>query len=67
MTESSSRTDVGRRVEQLRRRAGLSRERLAAMADMSPTLIKFIETGRRALTLRAGMGLVSALGDTTHQ
>lgn len=45
--------DVGKRVEAHRRRSGLSRERLAALTGLSPTTIKFIETGRRALTLRA--------------
>jgi transcriptional regulator with XRE-family HTH domain len=56
------RAEIGRRVEQLRRRAGLSREKLAGLADISPTLIKFIETGRRALTLRAAQRLAPLLG-----
>lgn len=54
--------DVGRRVEALRRRAGLSRERLAGLAGLSPTLVKFVETGRRALTLRAAQAIAPHLG-----
>lgn len=53
---------VGRRVEMLRRRAGLSRERLAGLAGISPTLVKFVETGRRALTLRAAQAIAPHLG-----
>lgn len=52
----------GRRVERLRRAAGLSRERLARLAGVSPTTIKFIETGRRSLTLRVAQRLAPHLG-----
>lgn len=54
--------EVGRRVEALRRRSGLSRERLADLAGCSPTLIKFVENGRRALTLRAAQLIAPHLG-----
>src|SRR5437762_427832 len=54
--------EVGHRVEQLRRRAGLSRERLADLADMSPVTIKFIERGSRALTLRTAQRIAPHLG-----
>jgi transcriptional regulator with XRE-family HTH domain len=54
--------EVGRRVEALRRRAGLSRERLAGLAGISATLIKFVETGRRSLTLNAAQKLAPHLG-----
>jgi len=54
--------EVGRRVEQLRRRAGLSREKLAGLSDVSPTLIKFVETGRRDLTLRTAQRIAPLLG-----
>lgn len=54
--------EVGRRVEQLRRRTGLSRERLAGLADISVVLIKFIETGKRSLTLRTAQRLAPHLG-----
>ncbi|MFI6820614.1 helix-turn-helix transcriptional regulator [Micromonospora sp. NPDC050187] len=52
----------GQRVERLRRAAGLSRERLAGLAGLSPTTVKFIENGRRSLTLRAAQQLAPHLG-----
>ncbi|MGW4460662.1 helix-turn-helix transcriptional regulator [Micromonospora sp. NPDC004704] len=52
----------GQRVERLRRAAGLSRERLAGLASLSPTTIKFIENGKRSLTLRAAQQLAPHLG-----
>ncbi|MFG1799329.1 helix-turn-helix domain-containing protein [Micromonospora carbonacea] len=55
-------TTPGQRVERLRRAAGLSRERLAGLAGLSPTTVKFIENGRRALTLRAAQQLAPHLG-----
>lgn len=54
--------EVGPRVEQLRRRSGLSRERLAQLADVSPILIKSIERGTRALTLRTAQRIAPHLG-----
>ncbi|MEV6798562.1 helix-turn-helix transcriptional regulator [Micromonospora rifamycinica] len=51
----------GQRVERLRRAAGLSRERLAGLAGLSPTTIKFIENGRRSLTLRAAQQIAPHL------
>lgn len=52
----------GQRVERLRRAVGLSRERLAGLAGLSPTTVKFIENGRRSLTLRAAQQLAPHLG-----
>jgi transcriptional regulator with XRE-family HTH domain len=52
----------GRRVERLRRAAGLSRDRLAGLAGLSPTTVKFIENGKRSLTLRAAQQLAPHLG-----
>lgn len=52
----------GQRVEKLRRAAGLSRDRLAQMSGLSPTTVKFIENGRRSLTLRAAQQLAPNLG-----
>lgn len=54
--------EVGRRVEALRRRTGLSRERLAGFAGLSPSLVKLVEKGQRALTLRAAQRLAPHLG-----
>lgn len=56
--------EVGKRVEALRRRAGLSRERLASMSGLSATLIKFVENGRRNLTLPAAQRIAPHLGIT---
>lgn len=61
MTDQSEITP-GRRVERLRRAAGLSRERLAGLAGLSPTTIKFIENGKRSLTLRAAQQIAPHLG-----
>ncbi|MET7667895.1 helix-turn-helix domain-containing protein [Micromonospora luteifusca] len=52
----------GQRVERLRRAVGLSREQLAGLAGLSPTTIKFVENGRRSLTLRAAQQLAPHLG-----
>lgn len=54
--------EIGRRVEALRRRAGLSRERLAGLAGISPTTVKFIENGTRSLTLRVAQQIAGHLG-----
>lgn len=61
MTEQSQPTP-GQRVERLRRSAGLSRERLAGLAGLSATTVKFIENGKRSLTLRAAQQLAPHLG-----
>ncbi|MFB9852294.1 helix-turn-helix domain-containing protein [Micromonospora andamanensis] len=52
----------GQRVERLRRAAGLSRERLANLSGLSATTVKFIENGRRSLTLRAAQQMAPHLG-----
>ncbi|MGC5032027.1 helix-turn-helix transcriptional regulator [Micromonospora sp. DT229] len=52
----------GQRVERLRRAAGLSRERLAGLSGLSPTTVKFIENGRRSLTLRTAQQMAPHLG-----
>lgn len=54
--------EVGRRVEALRQRAGLSRERLASQIGVSPSLIKFVEKGSRRLTLDVARKLAPVLG-----
>ncbi|MDG4832655.1 helix-turn-helix transcriptional regulator [Solwaraspora sp. WMMD1047] len=62
MSEPVQQPTPGKRVERLRRAAGLSRERLAGLAGLSPTTVKFIETGRRSLTLRAAQQIAPHLG-----
>lgn len=54
--------EVGRRLAALRRNAGLSREQLAGLAEVSATLIKFVESGRRALTLRTAQRIATHVG-----
>lgn len=54
--------DVGQRLEALRRRGGLSRDRLARLAGCSPSLVKAIERGERGLTLRTAQRLGAVLG-----
>ncbi|MBF9127481.1 helix-turn-helix transcriptional regulator [Plantactinospora sp. S1510] len=61
MTDQTEPTP-GKRVERLRRAAGLSRERLAGLAGLSPTTVKFIENGKRSLTLRAAQQIAPHLG-----
>ncbi|MFG3709234.1 helix-turn-helix transcriptional regulator [Micromonospora sp. NPDC047670] len=52
----------GQRVERLRRAAGLSREQLAGLAGLSPTTVKFVEKGRRSLTLTVAQKVAPHLG-----
>lgn len=61
-TQEQQQPTPGRRVERLRRAAGLSRERLAGLAGLSPTTVKFIENGKRSLTLRAAQQIAPHLG-----
>ncbi|MFU8851373.1 helix-turn-helix transcriptional regulator [Micromonospora sp. SL1-18] len=51
----------GQRVERLRRAAGMSQKTLAGLAGLSPTTVKFIENGRRSLTLNAAQRLAPHL------
>ncbi|MEU4781860.1 helix-turn-helix domain-containing protein [Micromonospora sp. NPDC023633] len=52
----------GQRVERLRRAAGLSREQLAGLTGLSPTTVKFVEKGRRSLTLTVAQKVAPHLG-----
>ena len=56
--------EIGQRIRALRERRGFSREQLAARAGISPSSVKSIETGLRALTLRAAKRLAPHLGVT---
>jgi transcriptional regulator with XRE-family HTH domain len=51
----------GQRVQRLRKVAGLSRDQLAGLTGLSPTTIKFIENGRRSLTLQSAQRLAQPL------
>ncbi|WFF07271.1 helix-turn-helix transcriptional regulator [Micromonospora sp. WMMD1076] len=52
----------GQRVERLRRGAGLSRERLAGLTGLGASTIKFVENGRRSLTLNVAQRIAPHLG-----
>ncbi|MEV0805710.1 helix-turn-helix transcriptional regulator [Micromonospora sp. NPDC050200] len=52
----------GQRVQRLRIAVGLSQKHLAGLSGLSPTTVKFIENGRRSLTLRAAQQLAPHLG-----
>lgn len=54
--------EIGKRLEALRKARGLSRERLAQIAEVSPSLIKFVEAGKRNLTLDKARRLAPILG-----
>ncbi len=56
------RREVGNRVCNLRKRQGLSRERLAELAGISASLVKFVERGQRELTLRTAQRIAPLLG-----
>lgn len=59
MTDPES---TGARVRALRERKGLSQKHLAALAEISENLVKSVETGRRALTLKTAQRLAPHLG-----
>ena len=44
--------DFGKRVRELRQRAGLSQEKLALEIDMDRTYLASVEAGRRNISLR---------------
>ncbi len=59
-----SEEEVGPRIAALRKAKGLSQERLAQLAGISTPLVKAIEGGRRALTLKTAQRLAPVLAVT---
>jgi transcriptional regulator with XRE-family HTH domain len=53
--------DIGQKVKSLRERRGLTQERLAELAELSPTYISHIERGSKNVSLNALMRLADAL------
>jgi transcriptional regulator with XRE-family HTH domain len=53
---------VGRRVRELRQRAGLSQEALAEKADLHRNYVGSVERGERDIGISAVAGLAHALG-----
>lgn len=47
----SIRTKVGKRIKELRLKAGLSQEALAFMADLDRTYISSVESGKRNIAI----------------
>lgn len=54
--------DVGHRIAQLRREAGLTQEQVAERLGIPPRAYQLIEYGGRNLTLRSLATLAAALG-----
>ncbi len=52
----------GKVLRELRRRGGLSQERLAEISDLDRTFISMIERGKRRATLDTAKQLANALG-----
>ncbi len=60
-------TDLGRRIQEHRARAGLSREEAAAGAGMAPSYLAYLETSPDASPTPAALArLAAALGTTIH-
>jgi transcriptional regulator with XRE-family HTH domain len=58
---------IGQKVKGLREQRGLTQERLAEMADLSPTYISHIERGTKRASLNALVRLAVALEVTVDQ
>ncbi|MCM1165501.1 MAG: helix-turn-helix domain-containing protein [Lachnospiraceae bacterium] len=56
---------VGKRVFELRKSRGYSREKLAEIADISTTFLSDIEKGRKSMTITVLRKLSTALSVTT--
>lgn len=52
---------IGRRIQELRKKQGLSQERVAEKADISPNYLSRIECGKENPTLDMLIKLASAL------
>lgn len=62
-----ARESFGLRLKELRRRAGMSQERLAAAAGVSRTFLGHIEIGQKAPGLEAIVKIAHALGVEAHE
>jgi transcriptional regulator with XRE-family HTH domain len=54
-------TEIGQKIKSLRERRGLTQERLAELAELSPTYISHIERGKKHVSLTALISLAAAL------
>jgi len=53
---------LGDTIRALRKRAGLSQERLAEKADLSPVFISRVECGKENISVDAAMRVAKAVG-----
>jgi transcriptional regulator with XRE-family HTH domain len=53
---------LGETIRTLRRKAGLSQERLAEKADLSPVYISRVECGKENISVDAAMRIARAVG-----
>ena len=60
-----SHVEMGKRIFELRKERGLTRERLAEMADISVQFLADLEKGRKSMTVTTLSKLASALLVTT--
>ena len=65
MTMNVSHVEMGGRIFALRKERGLTRERLAEMADISVQFLADLEKGRKSMTVTTLSKLASALLVTT--
>lgn len=57
----------GESIRRLRRKAGLSQERLADLCDIHRTYVGFIERGEKTVTIETASKLATALGLTLSE
>ncbi len=53
---------IGRRIKTIRKRKNLSQAELAELADLTPSFLSCVETGRRGINLEAFVDIANALG-----
>lgn len=58
---------LGRALRDLRNRAGLTQEQLAARLNADPTFVARLERGRRGAHWRTVMRILDAVGADLHQ
>lgn len=61
----NSNAEVGKRINETRKRRGYSREKLSEMADVSVQFLADIEKGRKSMTIATLRRVAAALNVTT--
>lgn len=64
MTVKTTKKDLllGKRISRMRKKAGLTQEKLAEKINISTTHIGLVETGKRRLSLKTLQKIASAIG-----